>query len=76
MPSAVPGLVLSAIREVQIPLLAVMLLGGCGAKGIRVLKSRELAVALGPTALFPLRLRRPIAIAMCATEFGLGIGLI
>jgi hypothetical protein len=76
MPSAVPGLVLSAIREVQIPLLAVMLLSGCGAKGIRVLKTRELAVALGPTALFPLRLRRPIAMAMCATEFGLGIGLI
>ena len=76
MPSAVPGLVLTAIREVQIPLLAVMLLSGCGAKGIRVLKTRELAVGLGPTALFPLRLRRPIAIAMCAAEFGLGIGLI
>ncbi len=76
MPSAVPGVVLSAIREVQIPLLAVMLLGGCGAKGIRVLKSRELAVGLGPTALFPLRLRRPIAMAMCAAEFSLGIGLI
>jgi hypothetical protein len=76
MPSAVPGAVLSAIREVQIPLLAVMLLSGCGAKGARVLKSRELAVGLGPTALFPLRLRKPLAVAMCATEFGLGIGLI
>jgi hypothetical protein len=76
MSSALPGLVFGAIREVQIPLLAVMLLGGCGAKGIRVLKSRDLAVGLGPTALFPLRLRRPIAMAMCATEFGLGIALI
>ena len=76
MPSAVPSAVLSAIREVQIPLLALMLLGGCGAKGLRVLKARELTVGLGPTALFPLRLRRPIAMAICATEFGLGTGLI
>jgi hypothetical protein len=76
MPSAVPGEVLSAVREVQIPLLAVMLLGGCAAKGARVLKSRDLAEGLGPTALFPLRLRRPIAMAICASEFGLGIGLI
>jgi len=76
MPGGLPDGVLSAIREVQIPLLAVMLLGGCGAKGIRVLKSRELSVALGPTALFPLRLRRPIAIAMCATELGLGVALL
>jgi hypothetical protein len=41
-----------------------------------VVRSRALAVGLGPTALFPLRLRRPIAMAMCASEFGLGIGLI
>jgi hypothetical protein len=71
-----PTAVLSAVREAQIPLLALMLLGGCAAKGARVLKSRDLAVGLGPTALFPLRLRRPIAMAMCAAEFGLGIGLI
>jgi hypothetical protein len=71
-----PTAVLAAVREVQIPLLALMLLGGCGAKAARVVQSRDLAVGLGPTALFPLRLRRPIAMAMCATEFGLGIGLI
>ncbi|HWG12347.1 MAG TPA: MauE/DoxX family redox-associated membrane protein [Streptosporangiaceae bacterium] len=65
-----------AIREVQIPLLTVMLLGGCGAKALKVLKTRNMAVGLGPTALFPLRLRRPIAMAMCATECGLGIALI
>jgi hypothetical protein len=76
MPGGVPSGVLSAIREVQIPLLAVMLLGGCGAKALRVLKARDMAVGLGPTALFPLRLRRPIAMAMCATELGLGIALI
>jgi hypothetical protein len=67
---------LSAIREVQIPLLAAMLLAGCGTKAVRVLRTREMGAALGPTALFPLRLRRPIAIGLCATEMGLGIALI
>ena len=71
-----PGGVFSAIREMQIPLLAVMLLGGCGAKALRVLRARDMTVGLGPTALFPLRLRRPIAMAMCATELGLGVALI
>ena len=47
MPSAVPEVVLGAIREVQIPLLTVMLLGGCGAKGLRVMKTRDMAVGLG-----------------------------
>jgi hypothetical protein len=67
---------LSATREVQIPLLAVMLLGACGAKALRVLKARDLTVGLGPTALFPLRLRRPIAMAMCVAEVGLGVALL
>jgi hypothetical protein len=67
---------LSAIREVQIPLLTAMLLGGCGAKAFRVLRAREMTAGLGPTALFPLRLRRPVAIGMCATEMGLGIALL
>ena len=58
---------LSAIREVQIPFLAAMLVGGCGAKAFRVLRAREMMAALGPTALMPLRLRRPIAIGMCST---------
>ena len=67
---------LSAIREVQIPLLAAMLLGGCGAKALRVLRARAVQVGLGPTALFPLRLRRPVAMFLCAVEMALGIGLI
>ena len=67
---------LSAIRAVQIPLLAAMLLGGCGAKTFRGLRAHEMRAALGPTALFPLRLRRPIAICLCAAEFALGIALI
>lgn len=67
---------LGAIREVQIPLLAAMLLGGCGAKALRVLRTRDMAAGLGPTSLFPLRLRRPAAMSMCATELALGLGLV
>jgi len=67
---------LTAARELQIPLLAVLLLGGCAVKAWRVLRSRSLKPALDPAGLFPLRLRRPIMMAMCATEFGLGLGLI
>jgi hypothetical protein len=67
---------LTAAREVQIPLLVVMLLGGCAAKAWRVARSRSVAAGMGPTVLFPLRLRRPFMVMMCATEFSVGIGLI
>ncbi len=67
---------LAAARELQIPLLAVLLLGGCAVKAWRVLRSRSIKPALDPAGLFPLRLHRPIMMAMCATEFGLGLGLI
>jgi hypothetical protein len=69
-------LLLRAIREVQIPLLAVMLLLGCGAKLRRVRRTGSVDEGLGPTALFPMRLRRPLAIIVCALEGGLGLGLI
>lgn len=62
--------------DVQIPLLAALLLGGCLAKAIKVVRTGTVAAGLGPTALFPLKLRAPAAIFMCATEFCLGIGLI
>jgi hypothetical protein len=84
---------LSAVREVQVPLLAALLLCACAAKAWRV--ARELITgrgtagtrpgegnpgimdrALGPTALFPVELRRPVAIFMCASELLLGAGLI
>jgi hypothetical protein len=68
--------VLSAAREVQIPLLSVMLLGGCGAKARRAVRDRSVAAGLGPTAMFPLRVRRPVAIALYIGELGLGIGLV
>jgi hypothetical protein len=64
------------IQAVQIPLLSAMLLGGCAAKLTRIVRVGSLDAGLGPTALFPLRLRRPIAVATCAAEFGCGVGLI
>ncbi|HUJ05370.1 MAG TPA: MauE/DoxX family redox-associated membrane protein [Streptosporangiaceae bacterium] len=67
---------LLALGYVQIPLLAAMLLGGCAAKAARAARFRSINAALGPTALFPLRLRRWAAILLCAVEFGFGVGLI
>ena len=67
---------LTAVRELQIPLLAALLLGGCAAKAWRVLRTRSLTPAMVPTGLLPLRLRRPVMMTMCATEFALGIALI
>jgi hypothetical protein len=67
---------LTAVREVQIPLLAAMLLGAAGTKFVQMLRSDSAGVAFGPTALFPAHLRRPAAVALCFVEFGLGAGLI
>jgi hypothetical protein len=64
------------VRDVQMPLLACMLLAGCAGKAWRVLRDRSVAAAFGPTALFPWRLRRPIMIAMCVIEFSLGVALL
>ena len=70
------GHALLEIREAQVPLLSAMLLGGCAAKLARVLRVGSMDAGLGPTALFPLRLRRPVAIATCAVEFACGVALI
>lgn len=67
---------LDAIREVQIPLLAAMLLGGCVTKLARTMRTGSFDNGLGPTALFPMQLRRPLALTMCTIEGGLGLGLI
>jgi hypothetical protein len=69
-------MLLTLIGDVQIPLLATLLLGGCGLKAARSARVRSIAAGLGPTALFPIRVRRPIAMAICALELGLGFGLI
>ncbi|HTZ91468.1 MAG TPA: MauE/DoxX family redox-associated membrane protein [Streptosporangiaceae bacterium] len=65
-----------AIREVQIPLLATMLIAGCATKLLRMGRAAAADGRVGPTALFPMHLRRPVAIALCVAEGGLGIGLI
>jgi hypothetical protein len=67
---------LTLLGDIQIPLLAAMLLSGCLTKVTRAVRTRSMAAALGPTALFPLKMRAPVGLVMCATECGLGIGLI
>jgi hypothetical protein len=67
---------LTAVRELQVPLLAILLLGGFAAKAWRMLRSRSTAPAMDPAALFPLRLRGPMMLATFAAELGLGVALI
>ncbi len=67
---------LTAVREVQIPLLAVMLLGACAAKVWRALRGHADTARTDPTGLFPVHVQRPIMILMFVTELGLGLGLI
>jgi Methylamine utilisation protein MauE len=67
---------LTALGVAQIPLLAAMLVGGCSAKFVRAVQRRSIDAGLGPTALFPLKLRPWAAGTLCAVELGMGIGLI
>lgn len=67
---------LAAIREVQLLLVAALLLGGCVTKLVEARRLGALDSGLGPTALFPVRLRRPTALTLCAVEGVLGCGLI
>src|SRR6204780_1461281 len=66
----------TALREVQIPVLAVMLLGGCAAKAWRALYSRSAAAGMDATGLVPLHLRRPAVVMLFMAEALLGLGLI
>ncbi len=68
--------VLIAIREVQIPVVAALLLAACGAKLTRTVRTGSGHAGFGPTTLFPVRLRRPVAISVCVIEGGLGLGLV
>lgn len=68
--------VLSAAREVQIPLLTALFIGACAAKARRAIRARAITAALVPSAMFPLRLRRPASIAIYTGELSLGAGLI
>jgi hypothetical protein len=51
---------LTAIREVQLPLLAAVLLGACAAKAWKALRAHAEGGHSDPSALFPAHLRRPI----------------
>jgi hypothetical protein len=64
-----------ALSDAQVLLLSALLLVACAAKALRALRARSIA-GLGPTVMFPLRLRGPAAIGMCVTEFGLAAGLL
>lgn len=65
-----------AARAVQIPLLALLLLGACAAKARRAVSARSIAGGTGPTAMFPVHLHRPTAIALFAGELALAAGLV
>src|SRR5580704_12656045 len=73
----------TALREVQIPVLAVMLLGGCAAKVWRALHARSAAAGAagvpgveGVEGVVPLHLRRPAVVMLFVAEAFLGLGLI
>lgn len=68
--------VLTSLREVQIPLLAAMLLGAGGTKMFRMVRTRSAGEQFGPTVLFPGHLRSPIAAALSLVELALGLGLV
>jgi hypothetical protein len=67
---------LQVVREVQIPLVAVMLLVACLTKVRQLRRSGSMDSRFGPTALFPVSMRKPAAIALSATEAVLGLALI
>lgn len=68
--------VIHAVRQMQVPLLALVLLGACAAKMSRVLRARSVLVVLDATSLFPPRLRRPATMAVCFAELCLGAGIL
>jgi hypothetical protein len=74
-PHALTGLV-SELRQLQAPVVAVMLLGACAAKLSRVVRTHSLAAGLGPTELFPLPARRPAALIVWVCELALGAALL
>jgi methylamine utilization protein MauE len=74
-PQALPSLV-NELRELQAPILAVMLLGACAAKITHAVQTHSLAAGLGPTELFPLPARRPAALIVWTCELALGAALL
>jgi hypothetical protein len=64
---------LAVTREIQVPLLAVLLIGGGLTKARQALRARH---GPGPTAMFAPWLRRPAAVTLCTTELILGAALL
>jgi hypothetical protein len=67
---------LDTVRQWQVPLLALVLLGACAVKLSRVLRARSAPEVMDAMRLFPPRLRRPASMALCAIEFLLGAALL
>jgi hypothetical protein len=67
---------LGALHQVQVPLLAVALIAGGAAKVRRAAAARSVDAGTGPTVLFPAGLRRLAAVGLCAAELVLGAGLL
>jgi hypothetical protein len=68
--------ILDVVREVQIPILAVLLVSGSAAKAASAMGARSIESETGPTVIFPVRLRRTAAVGLCAAELVLGFGLL
>ena len=75
-PPDLPATLVADLRDVQPPVIAGILLGACLAKLGRVVRRGTIDAALGPTQLFPLRLRHPLAMLTCAFEMSLGLALL
>jgi hypothetical protein len=71
-----PVSLLTDFGDVQVPLLAAMLLGGCTTKAVRMVRGQSISAVLGPTVLFPVRLRHSVAVGLCVAELAFGLGLI
>ena len=54
-------MIIELVRQLQLLVLAMIMLGAAAAKLSRVLRAGSLSAGLGPTELFPARLRRPAA---------------
>jgi hypothetical protein len=70
------GAAMSAAREVQVPILALLLIGACAAKTRYAVRTRSIGPAISPLVMLPLRLRSPTSFALCAAELGLGVCLL
>jgi hypothetical protein len=67
---------LDLMREFQVLLLAVLLVGGGAAKLWHTSAVRSPGHGIGPTAMFPVRLRHPAHVTLGVTEVALGAGLL